>query len=63
MLTRRIDEIIHLLIYTEIYFSSSVLDTCNENEVCKIAEALRNAGLSFTFHAPFMDLASDGVDT
>src|SRR4030042_4943527 len=62
ILIQRQDEIISKGVNPEIYLSSSVLDTCQDRDVHLLGGALKKAGLSYTFHAPFMDLAPGGVD-
>jgi sugar phosphate isomerase/epimerase len=63
ILIPRQDEIISKGVNPEIYFSSATLDTCQDEDVCRLGDALKKAGLSYTFHAPFMDLAPGGVDS
>jgi sugar phosphate isomerase/epimerase len=63
ILVQRQDEIIALGVNPEIYLSSGTLDTCHDGEVRRLGDALKKAGLSYTFHAPYMDLAPGGVDS
>lgn len=63
ILIHRLDEIIGLGVNPEIYFSSAALDTCRDADVRRMGEALKKANLSYTFHAPYMDLAPGGVDS
>jgi sugar phosphate isomerase/epimerase len=63
ILIPRQDEIITKGVNPEIYFSSADLDTCQDADVRQLGDALKKAGLSYTFHAPFMDLAPGGVDS
>lgn len=63
ILVQRQDEIIGLGVNPEIYLSSATLDTCEDAEVCRLGDALKKAGRSYTFHAPYMDLAPGGVDS
>jgi sugar phosphate isomerase/epimerase len=63
ILIPRQDEIINRGVHPEIYFSSATLDTCQDADVRQLGDALKKAGLSYTFHAPFMDLAPGGVDS
>ena len=63
ILIPRQDEIISRGVNPEIYFSSADLDTCQDADVHHLGDALKKAGLSYTFHAPFMDLAPGGVDS
>jgi sugar phosphate isomerase/epimerase len=46
----------------EISFSSLELDSFQQEDFGKIADALLGAGLSITLHAPFMDLRPGAVD-
>jgi sugar phosphate isomerase/epimerase len=62
ILINRQDEIISRGVNPEIYFSSAALDTCQDADVLRLGDALKETGLSYTFHAPFMDLAPGGVD-
>jgi sugar phosphate isomerase/epimerase len=62
MLRHRIDFVIKNRINPEIYFSGQDLDTCRENDVKHLAEALHENGLEVTIHGPFMDLSPGGVD-
>jgi sugar phosphate isomerase/epimerase len=59
----RQDEIISRGVNPEIYFSAAALDTCQDDDVRHLGDALKKAGLSYTFHAPFMDLAPGGLDS
>jgi sugar phosphate isomerase/epimerase len=63
ILIPRQDEIIGLGVNPEIYLSSATLDTCRETDVRRLGDALKKAGRSYTFHAPYMDLAPGGVDS
>lgn len=63
ILIQRLDELIGLGVNPEIYFSSAVLDTCRDVDVGRLGDALTKASLSYTFHAPYMDLAPGGVDS
>lgn len=63
ILVPRLDEIIGLEVNPEIYVSSATLDTCQDADVRRLGDALNKAGLSYTFHAPYMDLAPGGVDS
>lgn len=46
----------------EIYFSSQSLDTVNDSDVASLKERL-GYPLSFSIHAPFMDLSPGAVDS
>jgi sugar phosphate isomerase/epimerase len=59
----RQDEIISRGVNPEIYFSSAALDTCQDADVRHLGDSLQKAGRSYTFHAPFMDLAPGGLDS
>jgi sugar phosphate isomerase/epimerase len=63
ILLPRQDEIIGLGVNPEIYLSSATLDTCQDADVRQLGDALKKAGRSYTFHAPYMDLAPGGVDS
>ena len=63
ILLPRLDEIIGLGVNPEIYLSSATLDTCQDADVRRLGDALKKAGRSYTFHAPYMDLAPGGVDS
>jgi sugar phosphate isomerase/epimerase len=63
ILIQRQDEIISMRVNPEIYWNSAALDTCRDADVRLLGDALQKAGLSHTFHAPFMDLAPGGVDS
>jgi sugar phosphate isomerase/epimerase len=62
ILIQRQDEIISRGVHPEIYFNAAALDTIQEADVRLLGDALNKAGRSYTFHAPFMDLAPGGVD-
>jgi sugar phosphate isomerase/epimerase len=63
ILVQRQDEIIGMGVNPEIYLSAATLDRCQDADVRRLGDALKKAGLSYTFHAPFMDLAPGGVDS
>jgi sugar phosphate isomerase/epimerase len=63
ILLPRQDEIIDLGVNPEIYLSSAVLDTSHDADMSRLGDALKRAQLSYTFHAPYMDLAPGGVDS
>ena len=63
ILISRQDEIIGRGVNPEIYFSSAALDTCRDADVRHLGDALNKSGRSYTFHAPFMDLAPGGLDS
>jgi len=46
----------------EISFTQNVLDNGARDDFRRIADALRAAGLTITFHAPFMDLRPGAID-
>lgn len=46
----------------EIYFSGNILDNIEKEELIKIGTELRTAGLSITFHAPYMDISPGTPD-
>jgi sugar phosphate isomerase/epimerase len=47
----------------EIGFNSTVLDAYGQDEFREIADRLRDAGRTVTFHAPFMDLRPGAIDS
>jgi len=63
ILIRRQAEIIGMGVNPEIYLSSTTLDACQDADVRRLGDALKKAGRSYTFHAPYMDLAPGGVDS
>lgn len=58
----RLEEIISHRVHPELYFSSSILDECRDADVRCLGKALTNAGISYTFHAPYIDLVPGGLD-
>ncbi|MFA4915541.1 MAG: sugar phosphate isomerase/epimerase family protein [Syntrophales bacterium] len=46
----------------EIGFNYLVLDQVKREDFLKVADSLREAGLTITFHAPFMDLRPGAID-
>lgn len=63
MMLERQDDAIRRRIYPEIYFDSRALDRCQEDDVRRLGKALKRNGISYTFHAPHMDLAPGAVDS
>lgn len=63
MILERQDEAIRRRIHPEIYFDSTTLDRCQDENVRSLGEVLRRGGISYTVHAPHMDLAPGGVDS
>ncbi|RLB07347.1 MAG: sugar phosphate isomerase/epimerase [Deltaproteobacteria bacterium] len=63
ILLARQDEAIRRKIHPEIYFDSFALDKCRDEDVRRLGEALSLSDISYTFHAPYMDLAPGGVDS
>lgn len=63
ILRERHDEIIRWRIRPEIYLNSWVMDTCRDDDMQHLCKTLREAGISYTLHAPYMDLAPGGVDS
>lgn len=62
MLLKNLDFVLEKGINPEIYFSGEALDTCREEEMRRVAEALHSHGRTITVHAPFMDLSPGGAD-
>jgi len=58
----RLEEIIARRVHPELYFSSSILDECRDADVKCLGRALSHAGISYTFHAPYIDLVPGGLD-
>ncbi|MDI6777452.1 MAG: sugar phosphate isomerase/epimerase family protein [Syntrophales bacterium] len=46
----------------EIGFNYAVLDQVRREDFLRVADSLREAGLTITFHAPFMDLRPGAID-
>jgi len=46
----------------EIGFNCLVLDQVKREDFLRVADSLREAGLTITFHAPFMDLRPGAID-
>jgi len=63
ILLERLDEVIKRGIHPEIYFNAHTLDRCRDEDILHLGETLEKHGISFTFHAPFMDLAPGGLDS
>ncbi len=63
ILLERQDEVIKRKIHPEIYINSLTLDRCQDDDVRRLGESLKMGGISYTFHAPYMDLAPGGVDS
>ena len=62
MLLQNLDFVLEKGINPEIYFSGEALDTCREEDMRRVADALHSRGLGTTVHAPFMDLSPGGAD-
>ena len=59
----RLEEIVAHRVYPELYFSSSILDKCRDTDVRYLGDTLSDAGISYTFHAPYIDLVPGGLDS
>lgn len=57
-----LSKVLQYRINPEISFSSHSLDHFREDDYRRVAEALQEAGLRITFHAPFMDLRPGAID-
>ncbi len=57
-----LDHFLRGRINPEIGFDAAVLDTNDPSSYARMAEPLRDAGLSITVHGPFMDLAPGSPD-
>jgi len=62
LLKDRIDSLIKYRLNPEIYFSGSILDTLIKDELSEMCEEIKEAGLSITFHAPYMDMSPGSPD-
>ncbi len=56
------DMILRERINPEISFTQPVLDEAPRDDFRRVADALHEAGLTITFHAPFMDLRPGAID-
>jgi len=57
-----LDRVLSERINPEISFTQPVLDSSARDDFRRVADALREAGLTITFHAPFMDLRPGAID-
>jgi len=57
-----LDRIVTEKISPEIGFNCAVLDSTKRERFQEVAERLENAGVTVTFHAPFMDLRPGAID-
>ena len=57
-----LDRIVKDRMNPEISFAQPVLDNGSKDDFRRVADILREAGLTVTFHAPFMDLRPGAVD-
>ncbi len=62
MLMARLGEVVAQGINPEIYFDGDALDSATGAELDELSSALSGAGLSVTFHGPYMDLSPGGAD-
>lgn len=62
ILLERLPEVLSRRICPEIYFDAEALDGYSERDLLDCARALRREGLSYSVHAPFMDLAPGAPD-
>ncbi len=59
---RYLDTILREGLQPEISFGHAALDSCSRETFADMAETLRRAGRTVTFHAPFLDLRPGAVD-
>ncbi len=62
LLTEKRETVIKERINPEIGFTCTDLDTLQKSQVSEVARQISDAGLTVTFHAPFMDLRPGAID-
>ncbi len=62
LLTEKKKTVIKERINPEIGFTCADLDTLQISQVSEVARQISDAGLTVTFHAPFMDLRPGAID-
>jgi len=62
ILLSRLEEVVAHRICPEIYFDAQTLEEYREDELLRCIESLKGAGLTYSLHAPFMDLAPGALD-
>ncbi|MBM2837493.1 MAG: Xylose isomerase domain protein barrel [Deltaproteobacteria bacterium] len=62
LLKDRTGFLIELSLNPEIYLSGNVLDTIKKEEFAESCKLLKKAGLSITFHAPYLDMSPGSPD-
>ena len=62
LLIDRIDSLTEYRLNPEIYLSGNVLDTIKKEEFAGTCKLLKKAGLSITFHAPYLDMSPGSPD-
>lgn len=62
LLKEKLGNLIEHRLNPEIYFSGIILDSLNKEELADACGKIRDAGLSITFHAPYMDMNPGSPD-
>jgi sugar phosphate isomerase/epimerase len=62
-LRERLREVLTTQLHPEIYFSASALDQIRDDDVIRVGTQLAHHNLTWTFHAPFIDLVPGGIDS
>ena len=62
LLKERLHDLMERRLNPEIYFSGSALDVLKKEELAASCAEIRKAGLSTTFHAPYMDMSPGSPD-
>ncbi|MBI4745076.1 MAG: sugar phosphate isomerase/epimerase [Deltaproteobacteria bacterium] len=62
LLKDRTGSLIKLRLNPEIYLSSNVLDSIKKEDFSEACDNLKSAGLSITFHAPYLDMSPGSPD-
>lgn len=62
LLKERIGQLKEYRLNPEIYLSGNILDTLKKDEFARACDELKNAGLSITFHAPYLDMSPGSPD-
>lgn len=62
MVRDNIHRIVSFKVDIEVYFNNATIDRIEGNDVKETSRMLKDAGISCTVHAPFMDLSPGAVD-
>ena len=62
LLREKVNFLISSRLNPEIYLSAQALDSLKKEEFAGICESLTDEGISFTFHAPYMDMSPGSPD-